>query len=96
MKKDEFIYLNIVKSYNSSATEHSTSYEIEGVSNLLGFLNDSINMNDDIFTGLTYNDPGDETWTLTIGHIPPFKIKTWYELNLFIKGLLVSATYEWL
>lgn len=99
---EKTIYLTITKSYTSSATEHTAKYRIEGVSNLVGFLNDSINGNDDIFTGLTYNDPGDETWTLIFGEVlnpnpaHTIEIKTWRDINLFIRGLLVSATYEWL
>ena len=96
---EDTIYLTITKSYASSATEHTNKYRIVGVSNLVGFLNDSINGNDDIFTGLTYNDPGDETWELTIGEAlnPAYtiKIKTWYEINLFIRGMFVAANYTW-
>lgn len=96
---EKIIYLTIVKSYASSATEHTAVYQFEGVSNLVGFLNESIDNNEDIFTGLTYNDPGDETWKLTIGlESDPaytFKIKTWSDINLFIRGIFVGSTYEW-
>lgn len=93
---EKTIYLTITKSYASSATEHTEVFQFEGVTNLLGFLNESIEQHEDIFSGLTFNDPGDETWTMKIGNISPFKIKTWYDINLFIRGLIVSATYEWL
>lgn len=99
METSNIMKLTIVKSYASSATEHTAEFEIKGVSNLVGFLNDSINGNDDIFTGLTYNDPGDETWTIIIGSaLTPeytFSVKTWYEINVFIKGLFVATSYEW-
>ncbi len=89
------IILKIVKSYASSATEYTAVYKFEGVSNLLGFLNDSIEHKEDIFSGLTYNDPGDETWELLID-IYTFRVKTWKEINLVIQGMFIAAQYEWL
>lgn len=100
---EDTIYLKIVKSYASSATEYTSMFQFKGVSNLLGFLNESIEQNDDIFTGLTFKDPGDEQWTITIwspSYKPysehTFTIKTWSDIDLVIKGMFIGATYDWL
>lgn len=103
MEKEKIIYLTIVKSYSSSATEYTSKYKFEGVSNLLMFLNESRENDDEIFNGLTYNDPGDETWQLSIGedtaqplHKYTFTIKTWRDINLVIQGIFIAASYDWL
>lgn len=90
------MFIIITKSYNSSDKTESITKSVQGVGALVHFFNNQITRNkqDDIFNGLTYNDPGDETWNIDVDGYS-FDIKTWKELDIAIQGLFIGVNNPW-
>lgn len=86
----------ITKSYNSSDKTESITKTISYIGELVNYFNNQITRNkqDDIFNGLTYNDPGDETWNIDVDGYS-FEIKTWKELDIAIQGLFIGVSNPW-
>ena len=88
--------VRITKTYKSSDKTESVIKSIPNVGTLVHFFNNSMTRDaqDDIFTDLTYNDPGDITWEIDVDGYD-FEIKTWREINIAIQGLFIGVNNSW-
>ncbi len=86
----------ITKAFKSSDKTESVNKSMQSVGALVHFFNNQMirDKQDDIFTNLTYNDPGDETWHIDVDGYD-FDISTWRELNIAIQGLFIGVSNPW-